>query len=236
MLKECHDPVMLPVDEVRINPVMVNNVGLSKSIYMKEQLEEFARFQDSQGTRKAYLAETAEMANIGRNKKGEWGLALGSVAQGSLIDLVGGKFLSPVQGGGPYGVLFVPPPTGVGRAPASHYCFPKSSNNSAVQRMWNMGDDGFLGDSISAGGLPLQLDQCSNGGRGEKGEADDGDRGSPGARGKGVEGAEHGGLTEEIYSWWPSGQGKNGSSNPTLGFGAEAEDGASLRLEKSTKV
>jgi hypothetical protein len=48
--------------------------GLGKSIYTKEQLEEFAWFQDSQGTRKAYLAETAEMAYIGRNEKGDWGL------------------------------------------------------------------------------------------------------------------------------------------------------------------
>ncbi len=71
---------------------MVNNIGLGKSIYTKEQLEEFARFQDSQGTQKAYLAETAEMAYIGRNEKGEWGLALGSAAQGSLIDLVGVNF------------------------------------------------------------------------------------------------------------------------------------------------
>jgi hypothetical protein len=55
-------PVMLPVDEVRIDPVKINNIGLGKSIYTKEQLEEFACFQDNQGTRKAYLAETAEMA------------------------------------------------------------------------------------------------------------------------------------------------------------------------------
>jgi hypothetical protein len=91
-LKECHDPAMLPVDEVRIDPVTVNNIGLGKSIYTKEQLEEFARFQDSQGTRKAYLAETAERAFSGRNEKGEWGLALGSAAQVSLIDLVGVNF------------------------------------------------------------------------------------------------------------------------------------------------
>jgi hypothetical protein len=91
-LKECHDPAMLPVDEVRIDPVTVNNICLSKSIYTREQLEEFARFQDSQGTRKAYLVVTAEMAYIGRNEKGEWGLALGSAAQVSLIDLVGVNF------------------------------------------------------------------------------------------------------------------------------------------------
>jgi hypothetical protein len=92
VLKECHDPAMLPVDEVRIDPVKVNDIGLGKSIYTKEQLEEFARFQDSQGTQKAYLAETAEMAYTGRNEKGEWGLALSSATQGSLIDIVGASF------------------------------------------------------------------------------------------------------------------------------------------------
>jgi hypothetical protein len=88
-LKECHDPAMLPVDEVKIDPVEVNDIGLGKSIYTKQQLDEFARFQDSQGTRKAYLAETAELAYTGRTEIGEWGLALSSAAQGSLIDIVG---------------------------------------------------------------------------------------------------------------------------------------------------
>jgi hypothetical protein len=91
-LKEYHDPAMLPVDEVKINPVEVTDIGLGKSIYTKEQLDEFARFQDSQGTRKAYLAETAELAYTGRNENGEWGLALSSAAQGSLIDIVGASF------------------------------------------------------------------------------------------------------------------------------------------------
>ncbi len=49
---------MLPVDEVKIYLVEVKDIGLGKSTYTKEQLDEFARFQDSQGTRKAYLAET----------------------------------------------------------------------------------------------------------------------------------------------------------------------------------
>jgi hypothetical protein len=89
VLKEYHDPEMLLVDDIRIDPVKVNDIGLGKSFYTKEQLEEFARFQDSQGTRKAYLAETAEMAYTSRNEKGEWGLALSSAAQGSLIDIVG---------------------------------------------------------------------------------------------------------------------------------------------------
>jgi hypothetical protein len=94
-LKECHYPEMLHVDEVRIDPVQVNDIGLGKSIYTQQQLDQFARFQDSQGTRKTYLAETAEMAEmayIGRNERGEWGLALSTAAQGFLIDIVGANF------------------------------------------------------------------------------------------------------------------------------------------------
>ncbi len=91
-LKEYHDPAMMPVDEVKIDPVTINNIGLGKSIYTREQLEEFARFQGSQGTQKAYLAKTAEIAYLGRNEKGEWRLALGSAAQTSLVDLVGINF------------------------------------------------------------------------------------------------------------------------------------------------
>jgi hypothetical protein len=55
---------MLPLDEVKINTVTVNNIGLGKSIFTKKQLEEFTTFQDSRGTRKEYLAETAELAYI----------------------------------------------------------------------------------------------------------------------------------------------------------------------------
>jgi hypothetical protein len=83
---------MLPVGEIKIDPVEINDIGLGKSIYTKAQLDEFARFQDSQGTRKAYLAETAELAYVGRSENGEWGLALSSAAQGSLIDIVGSSF------------------------------------------------------------------------------------------------------------------------------------------------
>ncbi len=105
-LKECHDPAMLPVDEVRIDPVEVNNIGLGKSIYTREQLDEFARFQDSQGTRKAYLAETAELAYRGRTGDGEWGLDLSTAAQSSIIDIVGASFFPLYSVVGPM-VFFV---------------------------------------------------------------------------------------------------------------------------------
>jgi hypothetical protein len=48
-LRECHDPAMLPVDEVKINPMTVNNIGSDKSIYTKEQMEEFATSKTAKG-------------------------------------------------------------------------------------------------------------------------------------------------------------------------------------------
>jgi hypothetical protein len=38
-LRECHDPAMLPVDEVKIEPVNMTDIGLGKSIYTKKQFE-----------------------------------------------------------------------------------------------------------------------------------------------------------------------------------------------------
>jgi hypothetical protein len=38
------------------------------------------------------------------------------------------------------------------------------------------------------------------------------------------------------YSWWPSSHGREGTSNLLWSSGAEAEDNASLRPEKTTKV
>ncbi len=48
-LKECHDPVMLPVDEVRIDPVKVNDIGLGKSLYTKEQLDDSPASKTARG-------------------------------------------------------------------------------------------------------------------------------------------------------------------------------------------
>ncbi len=47
---------------IAIDDVKVMDLGLGRSIYSPEQLEEFARFQESQGTRHAFLTESAERA------------------------------------------------------------------------------------------------------------------------------------------------------------------------------
>jgi hypothetical protein len=40
--------------------VQMLGIGLGKSIYSPEQIDEFIRFQESQGTRREFLAENAE--------------------------------------------------------------------------------------------------------------------------------------------------------------------------------
>jgi hypothetical protein len=87
-LRDCAEPAQLPVDPVKITDVNVLELGLGRSIYSKEQMEDFARFQDSQNTRRAYLAETAELAYLGRSG-GEWGLGLTDLARDHIVNAVG---------------------------------------------------------------------------------------------------------------------------------------------------
>jgi hypothetical protein len=47
---------------IAIYDVRVMNLGLGRNIYSPAQLEEFARFQASQETRRALLVESAERA------------------------------------------------------------------------------------------------------------------------------------------------------------------------------
>jgi hypothetical protein len=69
-LRECHDPVMMPVDEVQIESLGMSDISLGKSIYTKKHHDEFAAFQDIQGICREYLAETAELAYNGRKQAG----------------------------------------------------------------------------------------------------------------------------------------------------------------------
>jgi hypothetical protein len=73
---------------IAIDDIKVMNLGLGRSIYSLAQLEEFARFQESQGTRRAFLAESAERAYNSR-AGGQWSSGLSDLATKSLIDAVG---------------------------------------------------------------------------------------------------------------------------------------------------
>ncbi len=61
---------------------------LGKSIYSKQQMEEFVRFQDSQNMQMTYLAEVAELAYLEKSE-GEWVLGLTDLAKEQIIDAVG---------------------------------------------------------------------------------------------------------------------------------------------------
>ncbi len=73
---------------LKTQDVQMLGIGLGKSIYSPEQIEEFIRFQESQGTRRAFLAESAERAYNSRFG-GEWGSGLTDLATDHLVDVVG---------------------------------------------------------------------------------------------------------------------------------------------------
>jgi hypothetical protein len=63
------------VKTVNIEDEDVLDLGLGRSVYSKAKMEEFLKVQDSQGTRRAYLTETAELAYGGRGGTGPGDLA-----------------------------------------------------------------------------------------------------------------------------------------------------------------
>jgi hypothetical protein len=104
-LRDCPNPATLPVDNASIESVQMSEIGLGKSIDTKKQLEEFATFQDNQDTRKAYLAETVELAYCSRKENCKRGLALGNQPQSIMIDTIGTIFILIYRAMGPF--LFI---------------------------------------------------------------------------------------------------------------------------------
>jgi hypothetical protein len=236
-LKECHDPEILPIDEVRIDPVKVNDIGLGKSIYTKEQLEEFAQFQDSQGARKAYLAETAEIAYTGRNEKGKWGLALSSATQGSLIDIVGASFFPLYRVVVPmifflslmllvWGGLWLTV-TVLLRVIIIVRC--KGFGIWVLTALWGtlfqlaISPFSWVDAAMESVGVRVGQMMETEAAR----EPEDGE-----TRKKSM-------SLEDLrrrYSWWPSRNGKEGSPGPLLGVEAGEGENAALKLGKSTRL
>jgi hypothetical protein len=69
------------------------DLGLGRSIYSTEQVEEFLWCQDSKGTKKAYLAETEVMAYSSWTEDGTWGLWMEERAKAAIIDTMGLSFI-----------------------------------------------------------------------------------------------------------------------------------------------
>jgi hypothetical protein len=71
-IQDCSEPGRIPIKPINIDDVEIMNLGLGRSIYSPEQLEDFMRFQESQGTRQAFLADSAECA-YNSQVGGKWG-------------------------------------------------------------------------------------------------------------------------------------------------------------------
>jgi hypothetical protein len=87
-IRDCAEPGRIPMKPITIDNIKVMNLGLGRSIYSPAQLEEFACYQESQGTRHVFLAESAERAYNSRSG-GQWGSGLSDLATESLIDAIG---------------------------------------------------------------------------------------------------------------------------------------------------
>jgi hypothetical protein len=70
-------------------------------------VEEFLKFQDSQGTRRAYLTETAELAYGRCGEDGSWGQGLGEWAKEALIDTVGWSLIPLYRLTGPIAIFIM---------------------------------------------------------------------------------------------------------------------------------
>ena len=89
---------------IAIDDIKVMNLGLGRSFYSPVQLEEFARFQERQGTGRTFLAESAERAYNSR-AGGQWGSCLSDLATESLIDAMGYHLVLMYQVIGPTAVV-----------------------------------------------------------------------------------------------------------------------------------
>ncbi len=87
-IRDCAEPGRIPMKPIAIEDIKVMNLGLGRSIHSPAQLEEFARFQESLGMRRAFLAKNAERAYNSRSG-GQWGSGLSDLATESLIDVPG---------------------------------------------------------------------------------------------------------------------------------------------------
>ncbi len=103
-IRDCSEPGRIPIKPFNIDDVGVMNLGLGRSIYSPDQLEEFRRFQESQGTRRAFLADSAERAYNSRVGS-EWGSGLTGTATDSFIDAVGNQLVPMYRVIGPTAAL-----------------------------------------------------------------------------------------------------------------------------------
>ena len=106
-IQECAAPRDLPVEAMNIDKEDTLDLGLWRSIYSKEQIAKFLKFQDSQGTCKAYLAETAGLAYSNGSGDGTWGLGMGEQSMETIINAVGMSFIPLYRIIGPLSMMII---------------------------------------------------------------------------------------------------------------------------------
>ncbi len=171
-------------------------------------------------------------------EKGEWGLALSSAAQGSPIDIVGASFFPPaLQGCVADDFLSVTIATGVGRAAIDDHCSAEGNNNSKMQGcgIWVL--TAFWGTLFQLAISPFSWVDAAMEGVGvrvgqmmETEAAREPEEGEARKKSMSLE------DLRRKYSWWPSSHGKEGSSDPLRSMKTEAEEGAALKMGKTTRL
>jgi hypothetical protein len=196
-----------------------------------------ARGRGRPTTRKTYLAETAELAYTGRTENGEWGLALSSAAQGSLIDIVGASFFPLYKVVGPM-IFFLSlmllvwgafrlMVTVLIRVIVIVRC--KGCRIWVLMALW--------GTLFQLAISPFSWMDAAMEGVGERvgqmmeTEADrEPDEERPKRRALSME------DLRRKYSWWPSSSGKEGQPTALIVMEAGEGEGTALRSIKSTKL
>jgi hypothetical protein len=177
------------------------------------------------------------MAYTGRNEKGEWGLALGSAAQGSLIDLIGVSFFPLYKVVGPM-IFFLSLLLliwGGLRLIITIFLRVVIIVRYKGCGIWVL--TAFWGTLFQLAVSPFNwTDAAMEDGGVRVGQMME----TEAAREPEEKEPEKQSLSIEDlrrkYSWWPSSHGKEGSTVPLQSSGAEAEDSANLRQGKATKV
>jgi hypothetical protein len=177
------------------------------------------------------------MAYTGHKEKGEWGLALSSAAQGSLIDIVGASFFPLYRVVGPM-IFFLSlmllvwgglrlMVTVLVRVIVIVRC--KGCGIWVLTALWGtlfqlaISPFGWMDAAME--GVGVRVGQMM-----ETEAARETEEEKPRRKSMSLE------DLRKKYSWWPNGGGKEEQPSPLIDVEAGEEDGATLRVVRSTKL
>ena len=107
-LLECQAPSLFPIEPLGIADRSDDELhGLGRSIYSKEQIEQFLIYQEVSGSRAAFLSAQTQIAFKNRNANGEWGLPFNQFQSDQILDSVGLSFIPLYRFFGPITVTIL---------------------------------------------------------------------------------------------------------------------------------